>query len=183
MKTTLKNIAFFSDEKIKNESLTTKNYISVDNMLQNKQGICEAARVPASGFSIKFRKGDILIGNIRPYLKKIWYATFDGGCSQDVLCIRFRDNHISSYVYAILSSDDFFAYSMNGKKGSKMPRGDKKHIMNFEFPLPNECEKFGEIICQIDSQIQRNQDLCHKLRLNDTTISCFSMKGEMRYAN
>ena len=40
-----------------------------------------------------------------------------------------------------------------------------------------------KILNDIDTQIQRNKDMVHKLRLNDTTTSCFSMKGEMRCAS
>lgn len=46
-----------------------------------------------------------------------------------------------------------------------------------------EQQKIVASLVEIDAQIQRNQDMCHKLRLNDTTISCFSMKGEMRYVS
>ena len=49
---------------------------------------------------------------------------------------------------------------------------------------PETIEEQSKIVCslmEIDTQIQRNNDMVHKLRFNDTTISYFSMKGEMRY--
>ena len=46
-----------------------------------------------------------------------------------------------------------------------------------------EQQKVVASLVEIDAQIQRNKDMCHKLRLNDTTTSCFSMKGEIRHEN
>lgn len=84
----------------------------------------------------KYQKGDILVSNIRPYLKKIWFADHDGGCSNDVLVFRNAkpSEYLSEYLYTILSSDIFFDYMMVGKIGLKMPRGDKKVIPNFLIP-------------------------------------------------
>lgn len=102
-----------------------------------------------------------MISNIRPYLKKIWKAEYNGGCSNDVLVFRnVKTNKVlDEYLYSVLSSDIFFDYMMVGKKGVKMPRGDKKMIPQFEIPLPpmdvqkkivEECEK-------IDMQMQQNK--------------------------
>jgi type I restriction enzyme S subunit len=60
-------------------------------MIQNKGGITITPVLP-KGNLIAYSKGDILIGNIRPYLKKIWYANKNGGCSPDVLVIQAKSN-------------------------------------------------------------------------------------------
>ena len=79
-------------------------------------------------------KNDVLVSNIRPYFKKIWYATFDGGCSNDVLVFRAKDGVSSRFLHYVLADDTFFDYSMATSKGTKMPRGDKKAIMEYEVP-------------------------------------------------
>lgn len=38
------------------------------------------------------------------------------------------------YVYYALYQDDFFDFMMDGKKGLKMPRGDKNSILNYQIP-------------------------------------------------
>ena len=51
---------------------------------------------------------------------------------------------------------------------------------------PETIEEQNRIVSSltdIDAQIQRNNNMVHKLQSNDTTISCFSMKGEMGYEN
>lgn len=101
-----------------------------------------------------FRKGDILVSNIRPYLKKIWMADVDGGCNADVLVFRARKNHSSKFLYAILLQDAFYDYVMKGAKGSKMPRGDKEQIMRYEIAVRNPAEySIGKFIVDIMDKI------------------------------
>lgn len=175
----LKDISIYVDEKIDNKNLNCTNYIGVDNMLPNCAGITMSNYVPNTGKSTKFKIGDILIGNIRPYFKKIWLATFIGGCSPDVLVVRCNNINDSKFVYAALANDNFFNYDMAGAKGSKMPRGDKSHIMNYEINFVHNYDKIGEILFDINNQIKRNDKMVQKLP--HLKLSCFSMKGEMRY--
>ena len=161
----LSDYADYVEEKIENILLTNKTYIGVDNLLPNRNGIKTSNYKPDEGSSIKFKKNDILIGNIRPYFKKIWLASFNGGCSSDVLCIRPKKQEYSRYLYSVLSQDLFFDYDMAGSKGSKMPRGDKRHIMNFPIEIIKNYETIGNILFNIDAQIKRNNDMVQKLQV------------------
>ena len=107
-------------------------------MLQNCEGVRSYNGEPEVQSIIKYRKGDILLSNIRPYLKKLWLADHDGGCNPDVLVMRCNDDKIvdPSFVYYLLRSNNFFDYIMEDVKGMKMPRGKKEHIEKFELRLP-----------------------------------------------
>ena len=109
----------------------------------------------------RYCKGDILISNIRPYLKKIWLADSDGGCSTDVLAFRTKNGHSPNYLYALLMQDAFFQYMMQGSKGSKMPRGDKNQIMHYSVPTFSSLEEanIGTIIVVIERKIQINRQI------------------------
>ena len=134
---TLRSIADYSSDRIKFDSLNELNYVGVENLLQNKAGKVSSKYVPASGNCTKFESGDILIGNIRPYLKKIWQADCTGGASGDVLVLRLNDESVNSrYLYQILADDKFFDYNMKNAKGAKMPRGDKNAILEYKIPVP-----------------------------------------------
>ena len=110
----------------------------MENLLQNKAGKVSSKYVPASGNCTKFESGDILIGNIRPYLKKIWQADCTGGASGDVLVLRLNDESVNSrYLYQILADDKFFDYNMKHAKGAKMPRGNKNAILEYKIPVPS----------------------------------------------
>lgn len=134
------------------------NYISTENMLSNKGGVCEAANVP-SGTVIEYKISDILISNIRPYFQKIWRADRNGGCSADVLCIRAKDNVDSKYLYYLLSQQAFFDYVMSGAKGCKMPRGDKNQIMQWPVNLPPlaKQKRIAAILGVLDDKIELNR--------------------------
>lgn len=166
----LKECAHYVTEKISVSTLSSINYIGVDNMLPNKAGVTLSESVPTSGDVTAFKIGDILIGNIRPYFKKIWLATFNGGCSSDVLCIRCNSNMYPEYLFSVLSQDTFFDYDTAGSKGSKMPRGDKNHIMNYPIPIIDNMNKIGDFIISINTKISTNNRINYELESIAKTI-------------
>ena len=158
----LASISHYSGERIDAKDVDCDNYVGVDNLLPDKQGKTTSDYVPEEGKVIAFHEGDILIGNIRPYLKKIWRATHDGGTNGDVLVICSDDVVDSEYLFYCLSSDLFFYYDMQHAKGAKMPRGDKRAIMEFEVPVPP-LEVQREIVCVLDYFTLLRQELSAEL--------------------
>lgn len=147
------------------------NYISTENMLPNKGGVTESSVIP-TGAVVEYRVGDVLISNIRPYFQKIWYADRNGGCSPDVLCIRAKENTDSKYLYYLLSQQAFFDFMMSGAKGCKMPRGDKKQIMQWEVSLPpmEEQKRIAGILSALDDKIELNRRINANLELQAQTL-------------
>lgn len=179
----LNQICFYAKDRIDISLLNEKTYISTENMLQNKEGVTISSNIPNVGKTQAYKKGDILISNIRPYFKKIWYATWDGGCSGDVLVIRAKQGISSRYLYAILSDDRFFTYSMASSKGTKMPRGDKESIMKYRIPdfNPEEQEKISKIVFDINDKIRINNGINDNLQQQDISIvKELALKCEIR---
>lgn len=116
-------------------------YVGVENLAQNCEGLASTGSFATSG-AIGFEVGDVLVGNIRPYLRKVWQASFSGGTNGDVLTFRIRPqfNEIISprFAYQWIASDFFWDVAIQTSRGGKMPRGDKKAIMNSKFPLIKE---------------------------------------------
>ena len=160
----LSKICKYTTSRIDSASLNVDNYISTENMMQNKGGVVAASKVPSEK-AVEFRPGDILVSNIRPYFKKIWLADRSGGCSSDVLCIRALEGTDNVYLYYLLSQDSFFDYVMSGAKGSKMPRGDKNQFMKWDVDLPNiyEQRRIGQMLKSIDDKIALNNRINHNL--------------------
>lgn len=161
MKYKLSDICEYAKGKIKVSALDENTYISTENMLPNKGGITKAASLPTQEQTQAFMKNDVLVSNIRPYFKKIWYATFDGGCSNDVLVFRAKDGVSSRFLHYVLADDTFFDYSMATSKGTKMPRGDKKAIMEYEVPellYEDQC-KIAGVLEVIDEKIDLNTEV------------------------
>ena len=154
----LRDVASYVSEKVDIGLLKVQDYITTDNMLSNRGGIIIGNDLPKADKVTKFERGDILVSNIRPYFKKIWYATFNGGCSNDV--IVFRANGINSkFLYYVLSQNAFFDYMMAGANGTKMPRGNKNLIPDFELLnfSPVQQEHISSILSTFDSLIENNQ--------------------------
>ena len=158
----LNDIAEFVTDKISSSSISLDIYVTTDSLLQNRRGRETAQNLPPMPCALThYRQGDVLIANIRPYLKKIWYADSEGGCSSDVLAFRAKNGHCPSFLYTVLMQDAFFDYAMSGVKGSKMPRGDKDQIMRYELPTltPMEEENIGNMMVDIMSKININRQI------------------------
>lgn len=157
----LQDICSYVKTKVETSNYSIEDYISTENMLPEKGGITVASSFP-SGKVTEFQENDILISNIRPYFKKIWKADRRGCCSNDVLCIRANNNVDAEFLYYLLSQDLFFAYVMSGANGSKMPRGDKQQIMNWEIEIPSEKEDqrcIASILSSLDRKIELNNKI------------------------
>ena len=152
----------YISERIALDDISIDDYVSTDNLLKDCQGLNKYDGTPNTTSVVKFHKGDILLSNIRPYLKKIWLADRDGGCNADVLVIRVTENEVlSEYVYYNLCCSSFFDFVMSDVKGIKMPRGNKSHILKYEIPIIplSEQEKILEQVHQYEEEIRNAKDI------------------------
>lgn len=182
----LSEISIFSTEKISVSKLNRTSYISTENMLPNLSGITESASLPKVDKVTSFKKGDILLSNIRPYFKKMWYATFDGGCSNDVLVIRSEEGIDSKCLYYFLSQPTFFQYVTETSKGTKMPRGDKQAIMKYSIYVPSSIvqKKIVKILESIDKKIVLNKKINNNLyKLGDELYKKYFLSSDCVFYN
>ena len=135
-------------------------------MLQDYQGIIEASSVPTNTKVIKFNKGDVLLSNIRPYLKKVWFADKNGGCSADVFVFKALSACIPDFLHYIIANDRFINFAMSGAKGVKMPRGDKEQMKTYEIGLPSieEQKKMAKLLSFLDERIATQNKIIDKLQ-------------------
>lgn len=172
----LSEIATFVEDKISSNSISLADYVTTEALLPNKEGRAIATNLPPVVCSLThYREDDVLVANIRPYLKKVWLADKEGGCSSDVLVFRAKGRNKSSFLYSVLLQDRFFDHAMRGAKGSKMPRGDKKQMMRYELPTfsPQEQENIGNLVINITDKLRLNRSINHNLPILDR-----SLKGE-----
>lgn len=161
----LSQICTYSNDKISIVDVNKNTYISTENMLPNKAGIMQATSLPSTMQVKYYKKGDVLVSNIRPYFKKIWIAEHDGGCSNDVLVFRAKETVNPYYLFYVLSCDDFFEYAMATSKGTKMPRGDKNALLEYEIPEHSYVEqvKIANVLRSIDDKIDINNKINNNL--------------------
>lgn len=169
MKAKLKDVVCIITDKKSSSLIDVNNYVSTENILPNREGIRFPAKsLPRISKILSYQKNDVLVSNIRPYFKKIWFSDRDGVRSNDVLAFRTKNRKIllQKYLYLLLQSDTFFDYVNLTAKGTKMPRGDKKAISNFTFELPSIStqKKLINYFFAIESKIKLNN------RINDNLL-------------
>jgi type I restriction enzyme S subunit len=159
----LGDVCTYASAKVSVSEVSEDNYISTENMLPNKSGVTKSSGLPTVGSVTKYSAGNVLVSNIRPYFRKIWYADREGGCSNDVLVFEINDSETldSKFLFYCLSNDAFFDYVMAGSKGTKMPRGDKGAIMKYPVPLPPlpEQKAIAATLSALDDMIELNNQI------------------------
>ena len=191
MRCELSDICVYRNERISTNALNSHTYVSTENMLPDKGGITDAASLPTVSQTSKFIYGDTLVSNIRPYFKKIWFAEYDGGCSNDVLVFSAKEGVDPKYLYYVLANDSFFAYSTATSKGTKMPRGDKTSIMQYQIEKVDSPtqKKIAAILSALDEKIAINREINENLERQAASIfagwlnTCtdFSTIGDMAH--
>ncbi len=142
----------YSTTRIPISNISLDSYISTDNLLQNCEGATIYDGTPNVESVVKYEQNDILVSNIRPYLKKIWFADKAGGCSPDVLVFHINDieKYLPKFVYYSMRRDVFFDFMMSNIGGVKMPRGDKNNTIRFQIPIPPLTEQ-QRIVAQVEA--------------------------------
>ncbi|ENM3887446.1 restriction endonuclease subunit S [Vibrio cholerae] len=178
----LANIASYTSNRVATTTLSLNNYVSTENMLAEKKGIVEAANLPTVNTVPAYTTGNVLISNIRPYFKKIWMANGDGGHSNDVLGFQVKEQNTEGYLFNLLYQDALFEFMMTTAKGSKMPRGDKKAILDWQLVIPPyELREYfslrvGDFYVSSSKRTEENKTLT---KLRDTLLPKL-ISGELR---
>ena len=154
----LADIAEYVTDKISSNDVSLNNYVTTDSYYkireaENVRRICLQCLVPLFIFSLRI----VLIANIRPYLKKIWFADIEGGCSSDVLVFRAKEGHFPNFLYATLMQDAFYDYVMKGVKGSKNAtwrQGANKCDIKMPTFSSDEEQNIGKIVVDIEKKLQ-----------------------------
>lgn len=177
------DISHFVNKKIGVEKLTVDSYISTENMLPDYTGVKKAVRLPLSGSFTKFLKGDILVSNIRPYLKKVWKADKNGGASNDVIVFRPGSEVTTDYLEFLLKNDAFINYVMKSAKGVKMPRGEKNAMLDYSVCIPARAEqqKIASFLSSLDEVITAHTQKLEAFKEHKKGLmqNLFPQEGEM----
>ena len=178
----LNDIITVVNDKCSVANLCIETYISTENILPNYGGIKIASKLPTTGTFTRFKKGDVLFSNIRPYLKKVWWANFDGVASNDIIVFRALTGFDACFISHIIKNDAFITYSMKGAKGVKMPRGDKDMMLQYEVYVPNieEQKEIAECLSSIDSYRSSINEKVEQLKAHKKSLlqKLFPQRGQ-----
>jgi type I restriction enzyme S subunit len=157
----LTDICDFISQKISPLEIDKESYISTENMLSDLGGVVAPANVPNTGKVNSYQKGDILFSNIRTYFRKVWLANRDGGCSNDLIVFRPKENVSPEYLFCVLADPSFIEYTVKTSKGTKMPRGDKDAIKQYQLIKSdkNQRDRIGVILQNYNDKIELNRKM------------------------
>lgn len=105
---------------------------------------------------LRFRKGEILFGKIRPYFHKVAVAPLDGVCSTDAIVISALDPVLYALVLSCVFSEAFVDYATQTSQGTKMPRANWNVLVKYDVAVPP-CQllaRFNEIIQDVVAEIK-----------------------------
>ena len=113
-------------------------------------------------FTKMFRKGNVLFGRRRAYLKKAAVAPFDGICSGDITVIEaLPDRILPELLPFIIQNDDLFDFAVGKSAGSLSPRVKWEYLKNYEFELPDmdKQRELAELLWAMDATKKSYQKL------------------------
>ncbi|EFP0980656.1 restriction endonuclease subunit S [Campylobacter jejuni] len=95
---------------------------------------------------IKFNKGDILFGTLRPYLKKVIIANDNGACSSEIMPFSTGNSIANHFIYYYLFANFLHDRISSLTYGARMPRLGTKDGKSLQIPLPplKEQEQIAE---------------------------------------
>lgn len=101
----------------------------------------------------RFRRGDVLFGKLRPYLKKFANPDFDGACSSEIWVLRSVEV-LHGFLFQFIQTPTFMS-AANQSSGSKMPRADWSILSEMTFLLPHsdEQKKIADFLTALDAKI------------------------------
>ncbi|WP_211413321.1 restriction endonuclease subunit S [Agrobacterium tumefaciens] len=124
---------------------------------------------PTEADSRVFQKDDVLFNKLRPYLAKVYHATFDGASSGELLCLRPSKAVEPRFLFYVLVSKGFIDTINSETFGSKMPRADWEIVGHQPLPLPpletqQRIARFlDEKTARIDGLIEKKRALLERL--------------------
>lgn len=105
--------------------------------------------------SLRFVRGDVLYGKMRPYLNKVWLAEFDGICSAEFLVLPKSDRLSSGFLALRLNAEDFVQFA-NEQVSGERPRVGFEKLAHFPVLLPPFAEQ-QRIATKLGATLFRSQ--------------------------
>jgi type I restriction enzyme S subunit len=107
-----------------------------------------------------FRPGDILLGALRPYFRKVVLARFDGVCSTDITVLRPLDRADAAFAFYVIASPGFIQRATRASNGTGMPRARWRDLSGFELGALSRAarRRIGDTLAPYDELIDKNRE-------------------------
>jgi len=121
-------------------------------------------------FTKGFKKGHILFGRRRAYLKKAAIAPFDGICSGDITVIEAIPEKINPDLLPfVIQNDALFDFAIGKSAGSLSPRVKWEQLKDYTFELP-EMDKQQALVDILTAALQTKKAYQRQLAATDELV-------------
>ena len=139
-------------------------YIGLDHLDPSDLRIRRWGRVEdGTTFTNRFASGQVLFGKRRAYQRKVGVAEFEGVCSGDIYVFESKDPAVflPGLLPFVCQTESFFEYAVGTSAGSLSPRTNWKHLVKYEFALPEPAEQARTLAAlqAVESNLRGAQDL------------------------
>ena len=179
------NIASLSRERVNPSSLDASPLCVELENLQPSAGRLTGEAFESQQVATKsvFRRGDVLFGKLRAYLRKYWLAEFDGVCSTEIWVLRSKGELSSqTYLFYTVQRDDFIEAASNSY-GTHMPRSDWKIVAEFDLRLPSDTSEqaaIAQVLSDMDADIAETEARITKARDLKQAMAQALLTGRVR---
>lgn len=132
-------------------------YIGLEHIGENSLALLgHGMATDVTSAKMRFKKGDILFGKLRPYLRKIIQAPFDGICSTDIWVLRPTKSLDSDFLFHLVASKKVVDEATRSSEGTKMPRAKWGFLSQMRHVIPSfsEQRKIAEVLKTWDEEIE-----------------------------
>lgn len=147
-----------------NEGLVEK-YVGLEHISQGTlrlKGHGSSAEVQSQKY--KFKKGDILVGKLRPYFRKVVIAPFDGVCSTDIWVLRPKEPYSVEQIFPVVASNKFIKFIVNGSSGTRMPRANWHVAKKFLVKKETIHDPQIEFVTLITKKLNNNDEIINQIQ-------------------
>lgn len=167
-------------KQVKPREGDSRPFVGLENM--NSEGTLNGHSTADESISNKtvFFEGDTLYGKLRPNLRKVVRADFDGVCSTDILALYASERLTGNFLNHLVRSDILYHYAVRGVTGTRMPRTSWTHLRSFRCLLPplSEQRAIAAVLDSIDEAIERADEVIAATeRLRDALLHELLTRG------
>ena len=124
------------------------DYIGLEHIITNEFTRCgKGVSNETVALKVKFEKGDVLYGKLRPYLNKVIIADISGVGSTELIVLR--RNAFTKWIYLNFQLQRFLDYTKSMTAGTQHPRASWNDIKHYMVCIPKSREEMDFIADKI----------------------------------
>ena len=143
-----------------------EKYIALDDM-PSKSVNLDSYR-PGSEVNssiIRFQKGDILFGSMRPYFHKVGLAPFDGITRTTTFVLRPKSSVLRAFSLFAFSSNDVVEYSTSASVGTTIPYVKWDSLQRYVVAIPPE-----DVLAEFSARVEPMLAIMHAANDESRTL-------------